>query len=42
MKKFETPAIELVRISVEDVITTSNGGNTDTGAGGLPDVNIFG
>ena len=30
MKKFEYPEIEVVNFSVEDVITTSGGGSTDT------------
>lgn len=41
MKKFETPAIELVRFNVEDIIATSGEG-VDTGVGGLPPVNPFG
>lgn len=39
MKKFETPEIELVRINVQDVITTSG---VDTGEGGTEIVNPFG
>lgn len=36
---FEAPEMEIVMIAVEDVITTSEGGedpNPDTGEGGLP------
>lgn len=40
MKKFETPAIEMVKFAVEDVITVS--GDVDTGEGGTPVVNPFG
>lgn len=40
MKKFETPAIEVMKFEVEDVITVSGG--VDTGEGGTPPVNPFG
>lgn len=38
--KFEYPEIEVVRINVQDVITTSNEG-VDTGTGGTEVVNPF-
>lgn len=37
MKKFETPAIEVTKFDVTDVITSSNGGNGGTI---LPDIDI--
>lgn len=39
--KFEYPEIEVVRINVQDVITTSGGEGVDTGEGGTPVVNPF-
>lgn len=39
--KFEYPEIEVVRINVQDVITTSGDEGVDTGEGGLPPVNPF-
>lgn len=34
MKKFMEPEIEIVKFTVEDVITTSNGGEVEPGVGG--------
>lgn len=33
MKKFETPEIEIKHFEIDDVITTSSGGEDDWGAG---------
>lgn len=34
MKRFEQPEMEITKITVEDVITTSNGGSSAEGGAG--------
>lgn len=36
MKAFEEPMVTVMVFKVEDVITTSSGGDYDSGEGGMP------